>query len=265
MACVIVEPVAANMGLVAPAAGFLEGLRAACDRAGALLDLRRGDHRLPPRTRRRHRGGRGAAGPVVLREGDRRRAAARRARGRARPHVAARSGGPVYQAGTLSGNPARDRGGAGRPGAAAGRRPTASSTGPRPAARRRAGGSDRLEPGSPSRCPSSARSARCSSRRRPCATTTGHRRAAASGLYAPFFRAMLARGWRSRRARTRSPSCRWPIRRPISTAPSRLPRRSRSPPAPCGRRCRGRRRGVGAAGAAVGAAGEDVGAQLSGI
>lgn len=37
VACVIVEPVAANMGLVAPAAGFLPGLRAACDRAGALL------------------------------------------------------------------------------------------------------------------------------------------------------------------------------------------------------------------------------------
>ena len=37
VACVIVEPVAANMGLVAPVAGFLEGLRAACDRVGALL------------------------------------------------------------------------------------------------------------------------------------------------------------------------------------------------------------------------------------
>ncbi|MGD0439824.1 MAG: glutamate-1-semialdehyde 2,1-aminomutase [Acidimicrobiales bacterium] len=37
VACVIVEPVAANMGLVAPVEGFLEGLRAACDRAGALL------------------------------------------------------------------------------------------------------------------------------------------------------------------------------------------------------------------------------------
>ncbi|MGH8997358.1 MAG: glutamate-1-semialdehyde 2,1-aminomutase [Acidimicrobiales bacterium] len=37
VACVIVEPVAANMSLVPPAAGFLEGLRAACDRAGALL------------------------------------------------------------------------------------------------------------------------------------------------------------------------------------------------------------------------------------
>jgi glutamate-1-semialdehyde 2,1-aminomutase len=37
IACVIVEPVAANMGLVAPAEGFLAGLRAECDRVGALL------------------------------------------------------------------------------------------------------------------------------------------------------------------------------------------------------------------------------------
>jgi len=37
VACVIVEAVAANMGLVPPADGFLEGLRAACDAAGALL------------------------------------------------------------------------------------------------------------------------------------------------------------------------------------------------------------------------------------
>lgn len=37
VAAVVVEPVAANMGLVAPAPGFLEGLRAECDRVGALL------------------------------------------------------------------------------------------------------------------------------------------------------------------------------------------------------------------------------------
>jgi glutamate-1-semialdehyde 2,1-aminomutase len=37
VACVIVEPIAANMGLVAPRPGFLEGLRAECDRVGALL------------------------------------------------------------------------------------------------------------------------------------------------------------------------------------------------------------------------------------
>ncbi len=37
VAVVAVEPVAANMGLVAPAPGFLEGLREACDAAGAML------------------------------------------------------------------------------------------------------------------------------------------------------------------------------------------------------------------------------------
>ncbi len=36
-ACVIVEPIAANMGLVPPDDGFLKGLRAECDRVGALL------------------------------------------------------------------------------------------------------------------------------------------------------------------------------------------------------------------------------------
>lgn len=36
-ACVIVEPIAANMGLVPPQPGFLEGLREECDRVGALL------------------------------------------------------------------------------------------------------------------------------------------------------------------------------------------------------------------------------------
>jgi len=37
VAAVMVEPVAANMGLVPPVPGFLEGLRVACDAAGALL------------------------------------------------------------------------------------------------------------------------------------------------------------------------------------------------------------------------------------
>ena len=37
VACIIVEPVAANMGVVGPAPGFLEGLRALCDKYGALL------------------------------------------------------------------------------------------------------------------------------------------------------------------------------------------------------------------------------------
>lgn len=37
VAAVVVEPVAANMGVVEPQPGFLEGLRAECDRVGALL------------------------------------------------------------------------------------------------------------------------------------------------------------------------------------------------------------------------------------
>jgi glutamate-1-semialdehyde 2,1-aminomutase len=37
VACVIVEPVAANMGVVAPQPGFLQGLRDECDRVGAVL------------------------------------------------------------------------------------------------------------------------------------------------------------------------------------------------------------------------------------
>ena len=37
LAAVLVEPVAANMGLVAPQPGYLEGLRDRCDRTGALL------------------------------------------------------------------------------------------------------------------------------------------------------------------------------------------------------------------------------------
>lgn len=37
VACIIVEPVAANMGVVGPAPGFLAGLRQLCDKSGALL------------------------------------------------------------------------------------------------------------------------------------------------------------------------------------------------------------------------------------
>ena len=37
IAAMIVEPVAANMGVVPPEPGFLEGLRELCDTSGALL------------------------------------------------------------------------------------------------------------------------------------------------------------------------------------------------------------------------------------
>ena len=39
IACVIVEPVAANMGVVVPEKGFLQGIRQICDQYGALLIL----------------------------------------------------------------------------------------------------------------------------------------------------------------------------------------------------------------------------------
>ncbi len=105
VACVIVEPVAANMNLVAPAPGFLEGLRAACSASGTLLvfDEVITGFRL---------GAAGATGwsgvtpdlwcfgkviggglPVGA-FGGRRELMAELA-----------PGGPVYQAGTLSGNP----------------------------------------------------------------------------------------------------------------------------------------------------------------
>ena len=53
LAAIVVEPVAANMGVVPPEPGYLETLRRLCDVSGALLDLRRGDHRLPRRSGRR--------------------------------------------------------------------------------------------------------------------------------------------------------------------------------------------------------------------
>ena len=37
IACVIVEPIAANMGVVLPKEGFLQGLRELCDKNHALL------------------------------------------------------------------------------------------------------------------------------------------------------------------------------------------------------------------------------------
>jgi glutamate-1-semialdehyde 2,1-aminomutase len=39
IACIIVEPVAGNMGCILPAEGFLEGLRSLCDKEGILLIL----------------------------------------------------------------------------------------------------------------------------------------------------------------------------------------------------------------------------------
>ena len=105
VACVIVEPVAANMNLVPPAPGFLEGLRAACDAVGALLifDEVITGFRLGPD------GATGRSGVApdlwcfgkVIGGGLPVGAFA----GRRDLMAEMAPGGPVYQAGTLSGNP----------------------------------------------------------------------------------------------------------------------------------------------------------------
>lgn len=105
VACVVVEPAAANMGLIGPEPGFLEGLRAACDRAGALLVF---DEVITGF--RLSRGGASALFGVtpdlwcfgkVLGGG---LPLAAVAGGRDLLETLAPTG-PVYQAGTLSGNP----------------------------------------------------------------------------------------------------------------------------------------------------------------
>jgi glutamate-1-semialdehyde 2,1-aminomutase len=105
IACVIVEPVAANMGVVPPVPGFLERLRDLCSRAGALLVF---DEIITG-----FRLGRGGAqerfgiapdlttlGKVV---GGGFPLAAFGGRAEVMERLA--PSGPVYQAGTLSGNP----------------------------------------------------------------------------------------------------------------------------------------------------------------
>ncbi|MEY2565677.1 MAG: glutamate-semialdehyde -aminomutase [Actinomycetota bacterium] len=105
VAAVIVEPVAANMGLVEPVPGFLDGLRAACDRAGALLifDEVITGFRLGPGGAQVRYGvtpdltmfGKVIGGGLPL--------AAFGGRRDVMEQLA--PGGSVYQAGTLSGNP----------------------------------------------------------------------------------------------------------------------------------------------------------------
>jgi glutamate-1-semialdehyde 2,1-aminomutase len=105
IACVIVEAVAANMGVVPPAPGFLEGLRDLCSQAGALLifDEVITGFRLALGGAQERFGitpdlttlGKVVGGGFPL--------AAFGGRTDVMEHVA--PSGPVYQAGTLSGNP----------------------------------------------------------------------------------------------------------------------------------------------------------------
>ena len=105
IACVIVEPVAGNMGLVPPEPGFLEGLRELCDRSGALLVF----DEVITGFRVHRRGAQGhygvdpdltCLGKIV---GGGLPAAAYGGSAELMDRMA--PDGPVYQAGTLSGNP----------------------------------------------------------------------------------------------------------------------------------------------------------------
>jgi glutamate-1-semialdehyde 2,1-aminomutase len=105
VALVIVEPVAANMGLVPPVPGFLEGLRAECDRVGALLlfDEVITGFRIGPGGASAHYGVRPDLwlfGKVI---GGGRPIGAFGGRRDVMEELAPL--GPVYQAGTLAGNP----------------------------------------------------------------------------------------------------------------------------------------------------------------
>lgn len=105
VACVIVEPVAANMNLVLPAPGFLQGLRDACDAVGALLvfDEVISGFRLGPAGATGWSGvtpdlwcfGKVIGGGLPVGAFG----------GRRDVLEALAPAGPVYQAGTLSGNP----------------------------------------------------------------------------------------------------------------------------------------------------------------
>jgi glutamate-1-semialdehyde 2,1-aminomutase len=105
IACVLVEPVAGNMGFVPPLPGFLAGLREICDRAGALLifDEVMTGFRVAwggAQCRFRVRPDLTCLGKVV---GGGLPAAAYGGRRELMKQMAPE--GPVYQAGTLSGNP----------------------------------------------------------------------------------------------------------------------------------------------------------------
>jgi len=105
IACVLVEPVAGNMGCVPPVPGFLSGLRELCDRNGALLifDEVMTGFRVAwggAQRRFRIRPDLTCLGKVV---GGGLPAAAYGGRRELMKQVAPE--GPVYQAGTLSGNP----------------------------------------------------------------------------------------------------------------------------------------------------------------
>ncbi len=191
VACVIVEPVAANMGLVAPEPGFLAGLRDACDRVGALLCF---DEVITGFRLRR-----GSAADIVGVQPD--LWTFGKVVGGGLP-LAALGGrravmealaplGPVYQAGTLSGNPLATAAGLAVLGELRPERYEALAA--RVATLARGLEAAAGEAGLAVQVPVFGTLFALYFSDRPVRDHDGARAAAASGLYAPFFQEMLRR------------------------------------------------------------------------
>jgi glutamate-1-semialdehyde 2,1-aminomutase len=192
VACVIVEPVAANMGLVPPAPGWLAGLRAACDAAGALLifdevitGFRLGRGSVADRFGVRPdvwTFGKVIGGGLPL--------AAVGGRGDVMEQLAPL--GPVYQAGTLSGNPLATAAGL----AVLEHLPAESFEALAGRVRQLAAGLEEAisSAGLPIHVPVCGTLFGIFFDDEPVSDYDGAKRAAAGELYGPFFHAMLARG-----------------------------------------------------------------------
>ena len=121
IAGLIIEPVVGNANCLPPRDGYLQHLRALCTRHGALLifdEVMTGFRVALGGAQARY----GVTpGPDHLRQDHRRRHAGRRLRRAARPDGSrSRPAGPIYQAGTLSGNPVAMAAGPGHAGAGPG-------------------------------------------------------------------------------------------------------------------------------------------------
>ena len=105
IACVIVEPIAGNMGCIPPADGFLEGLRRLCDEHGALLifDEVMSGFRVGPGGAQERYGVQPDLTTLGKIVGGGLPVGAYGGKLEVMEHISPM--GPVYQAGTLSGNP----------------------------------------------------------------------------------------------------------------------------------------------------------------
>ena len=225
VACVIVEPVAANMGLVAPAPRVPRRAARGLRRRGRAAGVRRGDHRVPPRRRAGRRSVYGVQPDLscfgkVIGGG----LTDRRLRWPGRRHGGARTDRPRVPGGHLVGEPAGDRRRAGRPRRCSTPTPTRCCR-PRPAGWPTGCGRPSRPPGCPSTCRSCGPLLGLHFSTRP-AVDYDTAKTTDEALYARLLpRHAPSAAWPSRRGRTRSPSLVWPTATMTSTPWSRRPRK----------------------------------------